>query len=88
MKICSRHNVGEFKTDSQPGLHLYASDFSLQITVATDFTPAVLGINAALWGFVHDCHEATATYSKPQALKGVLRQNFTMSTSRKDGSQV
>lgn len=49
MKTCLGYNVGEFKTDSQPGFHLYASDFSLQVIVATDFMPAVLGMNVALW---------------------------------------
>lgn len=48
MKTCLRYNVGEFKTDSQPGFYLYASDFSPQVIVATDFMPAVLGTSVAL----------------------------------------
>lgn len=49
MRTCLRYNVGEFKTDSQPGLHLSASDFSLQIVVATEFMPKVLGTSVTLW---------------------------------------
>lgn len=78
IKTCLRYNVGEFKIDSQPGFHLYASDFSLQIIVATDFMPVILGTSVALWLALSMTAMKQQQHSKSQALTGILRQNFTL----------
>lgn len=43
METCLRYNIFGFKTYSQPVFHLYSSNFSLQIIVATHSMSAVLG---------------------------------------------
>lgn len=78
MKTCLRYNIGEFKTDSQPGFHLYASDFRLQIILATDFMPVILGTSVALWLVLSTTAMKQQQHSKSQALTGILRQNFTL----------
>lgn len=82
MDICLRDNIFEFKMDSQPVFHLYSSNFSLQIIVATYFRSAVLwtsGIPLSMTALKQQQH-----IQNPSLWKASWSINFTFQCPLQD----